>query len=182
MPLHDTEALHVETTSAAESLPDPTTNAFRTHVLVNTGSAAAVWSSTGATPFTDEAGANVATLSVSPGSSVQVQSDGARWVVKTSTSLARRVFAGTGVSDGSGNVTFAFTPPFPAAPVVTHAVQTGITDVTECRVSALSASSVTFNVRRSPAVVILGISVLQVPIPASGVTVHCEAVLAGQGV
>ena len=92
----------------------------------------------------------------------------------------RRVFAATGVSNASGSVTFTFTPAFPAAPVVTHAVQTAIADLTECRISALSASSVTFNVRRSPAVVVLGISVLQVPQPAVGVTVHCIAVEAGQ--
>jgi hypothetical protein len=90
------------------------------------------------------------------------------------------VFAAIGVSNASGNVVFTFTPAFAAAPVVTHAVQTGISDITECRVSAVSASSVTFNVRRAPAVVVLGISVLQVPIPASGVTVHCIAVEAGQ--
>lgn len=92
----------------------------------------------------------------------------------------RRVFAGTGVTDGAGNITFTFTPAFAAAPVVAHAVQTAITDVTECRVSAISAASVTFNVRRSPAIVLLGISVLQVPVPAAGVTVHCHAVAAGQ--
>ncbi|MCM1964837.1 hypothetical protein [Streptomyces sp. G1] len=182
MSLHDTDALIVEAATATESLPDPTTVSGRTHVLTNTGAVTAVWSSVGATPFTDAGGANVATLSVLPGNSVQVQSDGTRWVVKSPSSVARRIFAGTGVSDGSGNVTFTFTPPFPSSPVVTHAVQTAITDVTECRISALSASSVTFNVRRSPAVVILGISVLQVPVPASGVTVHCEAVLAGQGI
>ncbi|MFD3848184.1 hypothetical protein ACFWVB_20125 [Streptomyces microflavus] len=182
MPLHDTESLIVETASAAESLPDPVANAFRTHILVNTGSAIVVWSSVGATPFTNGGGAAVATLSVAPGNSVQVQSDGARWVVKSPVAVARRTFAGTGVTDASGNVTFTFTPPFPVAPVVTHAVQTAITDVTECRIAALSASSVTLNVRRSPAVVILGLSVLQVPIPAAGVTVHCMAALSGQGV
>lgn len=48
--------------------------------------------------------------------------------------------------------------------------------------SALTAASVTFNVRRAPAVITLGISVLQVPVPAVGVTVHCHAVPAGQGV
>ncbi|MFI0934579.1 hypothetical protein ACH4RG_23015 [Streptomyces sp. NPDC021019] len=182
MALHDSEALHIEAATATESLPDPITVPQRTHVLVNTGAATVVWSSVGATPFTNGGGAAVATLSVAPGNSIQVQSDGARWVVKSPVAVARRTFAGTGISDASGNVTFTFTPPFPVAPVVTHAVQTAITDVTECRVSALSASSVTFNVRRSPAVVILGLSVLQVPIPAAGVTVHCDATLAGQGV
>ncbi|MEV3895302.1 hypothetical protein [Streptomyces anulatus] len=182
MPLRSTEALIVETTSAAESLPDPIAFPQRTHVLVNTGSATVVWSSVGATPFADGGGAPVATLSVVPGASVQVQSDGVRWAVKSPVAVARRTFAGTGVSDASGNAVFTFTPPFPAAPVVTHAVQTAITDVTECRIAALSASSVTLNVRRSPAVVVLGLSVLQVPIPAAGVTVHCMAALSGQGV
>lgn len=181
MSLHDTDAYIVESATAAESLPDPTTVNGRTHRLVNTGTVTAVWSSTGATPFTDGTGANVATLSIGRGSYANVQSDGTRWVVKFDPE-SRRVFAGTGISDGSGNVVFTFTPPFPAAPVVSHAVQTAITDVTECRVTAISASSVTFNVRRSPAVVILGISVLQVPVAASGVTVHCHAALAGQGI
>lgn len=181
MSVHDSEALIIETATAAESLPDPTTVAFRTHRLSNTGSATAVWSSVGATPFVDAAGANVATISVPAGNMVQVQSDGVRWVVKLDPS-ERRVFSGSGVTDGSGNVSFAFTPAFSSAPKVTHAVQTAITDVTEARVSAISAASVTFNVRRSPSVTILGISVLQTPIAASGVTVHCHAVAAGQGV
>ncbi|MFD9903922.1 hypothetical protein [Streptomyces sp. NPDC059063] len=180
MALHDTEALVIESATATESLPDPTTVGLRTHRLTNTGGVAAVWSSTGATPFTDASGTNVATISVLAGTATQVQSDGTRWVVKPEP-LARRVFAGSGVTDGSGNVSFTFTPAFPAAPIVSHAVQTAITDVTECRVTAIAASSVTFNVRRSPSVVILGISVLQTPVAASGVTVHCHAVIAGQG-
>jgi hypothetical protein len=92
----------------------------------------------------------------------------------------RSIYAGTGVSDASGNVTFTFPTPFLVTPVATHAVQTAITDVTECRISAISTTAVTFNVRRSPAVVILGISVLQVPIAASGVTVHCHVAAPGQ--
>ena len=93
---------------------------------------------------------------------------------------ARRVFAGSGVTDAAGNVTFTFTPPFAAAPIVNNAVQTVVTDSTECRVSALSASSVTFAARRSPAVTLLGVSVLQASIPLAGATVHCIATAAGQ--
>lgn len=93
---------------------------------------------------------------------------------------ARRIFSGSGVTDAAGNVVFNFVPAFSAVPNVTHAVQTAVSDITECRVSAVTAASVTFNVRRAPAVVILGISVLQVPVPASGVTVHCHAALPGQ--
>ncbi|MGW5925238.1 hypothetical protein ACWF2L_03190 [Streptomyces anulatus] len=94
---------------------------------------------------------------------------------------ATRVFAASGVTDAAGNITFTFTPAFPAVPVVTHAVQTGVADITECRISAISPVAVTFNARRAPAVVLLGISVLQVPVPAAGVTVHCQATTAGQG-
>jgi hypothetical protein len=175
--LHDTDAYLVEAASAAESLPDPTLWNGRTHLLVNTGTATVVWSSIGATPF-QQGGVNVATVSITRGQALQIQSDGTRWVTKSSG--MRAFHAASGVSDGAGNVVF----PIPAglfavAPVVTHAVETAITDVTECRVSARSATSVTFNVRRSPAVVILGISVLQVPIPAAGVTVHMVATPAG---
>ncbi|MCY0957742.1 hypothetical protein [Streptomyces sp. H27-H5] len=178
MSTHDTDALVIETGTAAEALPDPTTVAARTHDLTNSGALTVVWSSIGATPFTEN-GVNSSTISIGRGQTKRVQSDGTRWIVLPA-GTARRVFAGSGVSDASGNVTFNFTPNFAAVPVVTHAVQTAITDVTECRVSALTAASVTFNVRRSPAVVILGISVLQVPIPAAGVTVHCMAVEVGQ--
>ncbi|MFF4292091.1 hypothetical protein ACFY0N_00370 [Streptomyces vinaceus] len=171
----------IETAEASPSLPDPTTVSFRTHRLTNTGSAAAVWSSVGATPFTDSSGTAVATISVPAGSYTTVQSDGTRWVVKPD-SVSRRVFSASGVTDASGNVSFTFAPAFAAPPKVTHSVETAITDVTECRVSSVSASSVTFNVRRAPSVVILGLSVLQVPVPAAGVTVHCHAVGAGQGV
>lgn len=180
MSMHDTDSLVVETSTAAESLPDPTTVPQRTHLLTNTGSVTAVWSSVGATPFVDGGGTAVATISVLPGGSSTVQSDGTRWVMKLPTA-ARRVFSGFGVTDAAGNVTFTFTPPFPAAPQVTHAVQTAIADVTECRVTAIAVGSATFNVRRAPAVVLLGISILQVPVPAAGVTVHCHAVTAGQG-
>jgi hypothetical protein len=179
--LHDTDALVIETAGAAESLPDPVALAGRTHRLSNTGAAPAVWSAPGAAPFTDALGQNVSSLTVPAGSAVQLQSDGVRWVVKGDAAASgRRVFAGSGVSDGSGNVTFNFTPPFAAVPVVTNAVQSGSSDLTECRISALSAASVTFNVRRSPGVVVVGISVLQVPQPAPGVTVHCVATSAGQ--
>lgn len=99
---------------------------------------------------------------------------------QTPPAAPRRVFAGTGTTDGSGNVTFTFSPAFAAAPVVTHSLQTTVADATEARITALSASSVTFNVRRSPAVTLLGISVLQVPQPLTGATVHVIATAAGQ--
>lgn len=89
-------------------------------------------------------------------------------------------FRGTGVTDADGSVTFNMaTATFAAAPVITHAVQTALADLTECRISALSAASVTFNVRRSPAITLLGVAVVQAPQPAAGVTVHCHAVEPG---
>lgn len=177
MPLHDTPGYVVEGYTAAEVLPDPATVNGRTHLLVNSAAVTVVWSSVGATPFM-QGGVNVATLSLTRGQAVQVQSDGTHWVVKSSG--MRPLYANTAVSDASGNAVFAIPAGlFAVAPVVTHAVETAITDVTECRVAARSATSVTLNVRRSPAVVILGLSVLQVPIPASGVTVHMTATSAG---
>ena len=91
----------------------------------------------------------------------------------------RRMVAAKGVTDASGNVTFAFTPAFATVPVVVNAVETATTDGTETRITALSASSVTFNARRSPAVTILSISVLSAPQPAAGFTIHAVAIEAG---
>lgn len=97
-----------------------------------------------------------------------------------SVSSGRRIFAQTGVTDASGNVTFTFSPAFPAPPVVTQAVQTSVSDVTEARVTALSASSCTVAVRRSPGVNVVGIQVLAFPQAFAGATVHLHAVEAGQ--
>ncbi|MDX3237215.1 hypothetical protein PV392_16355 [Streptomyces sp. ME03-5709C] len=63
--------------------------------------------------------------------------------------------------------------------MISHATQSAVADLTECRITALSAAAVTFAVRRSPAVTLLGIAILQVPQAAPGVTVHCTAVEAG---
>jgi hypothetical protein len=181
MVLHNTDSLVVETATATESLPDPATVPGRTHIVTNTALVAATWSSSGAggTPFTVD-GLNVATLSVPAGRLRQLQSDGTRWIVAPTAS--RRVFSSSGVSDASGNVTFTFTPAFSVVPNVVQGVQTAVTDVTEARITALTTSSCTVNVRRAPSVVILGISVLQVPQPLVGATVHLHAIEPGQGV
>lgn len=178
----NTDSYILESAAAADSLPDPTTVSSRTHWLTNTGSVATVWSSVGATPFTDASGTNVATLTVPAGGAMQVHSDGVHWVVTSSSTAQRRVFAGSGVTNASGDVTLNFVPAFPSTPDVTQAVQTTNTNVTEARITALSASSVTVNVRQSPAVVVLGISVLAVPQPLAGATVHVLATLPGQGI
>lgn len=89
-------------------------------------------------------------------------------------------FAATGVTDGAGNVTFNFpVNQFPVAPIVSGQMQTAVTDAVELRITALSATSVTFNARRSPAIILLGISVLQVPQPLVGATIHCIATMPG---
>lgn len=91
MSLHGADSLIVETDTAAESLPDPTTVTNRTHKLVNTGSATVTWSSTGATPFTENT-VNVATITIGPGLTKDVRSNGTRWVV---TSVATATNLGT---------------------------------------------------------------------------------------
>ena len=173
MTLHDTPALILAGTSAAESLPDPATVGGRTHWLVNTSVSAAVWSAGGGTPFQVD-GVAVASLTVAAGASAQVQSEGTRWVLVRPSGF-RRIVAAKGVTDGSGNVTFNFIPAFASVPVVVNAVETATADGTECRITAISASSVTFNARRSPAVTLLGLSVLSAPQPAVGFTVHAVA-------
>jgi hypothetical protein len=79
-------------------------------------------------------------------------------------------------TDAAGNVTWTYATPYAAAPRVTHAVgPTADAALTEARITSLTATAVTLHVRRSPSVVILGISVLQVPQPAVGVPVQLHA-------
>lgn len=178
MSLHDTEGYIVEAATAAESLPDPTTVNGRTHLLVNTGTVTAVISSTGATPF-QQGGVNVATISLTRGQALQVQSDGTRWVAKSSG--MRPFFAATAVSDASGNAVFNFPAGlFAAAPVLDLAIQAAAgSNPIDFRITALSATSATVNVRQSPTLVVLSLSVLGVAAPLAGVTVHAIATPAG---
>lgn len=178
MTLYDTTAYQILTADAAASLPDPTTVTNRTHILANIGTAPTVWSSIGATPFT-QFGVNIATVTVPRAGVLLLYSDGVHWIV-TRNATDRRIFSGSGVSDGSGNVNFTFTPPFAAPPVVAQSVTTANTNATEARITSLTASACTVNVRQSPGVVILGISVLQVPQPLVGATVGIIAVDPGQ--
>lgn len=179
MPLHNTDSLTIETATAAESLPDPTTVGGRLHELVNTGGVTTVWSSTGATPFT-EGGVNVATISVLRGETKQFQSDGTRWIAKLKAG-GRAFFAGTAVTDGAGNATFAFpVGTFAAAPVVDSAIQFAAgSNPIDYRVVTLTATSCVINVRQSPTLVVLSLSVLGVAAPLAGVTVHLIATPTG---
>lgn len=179
MTLHDTDALTIEATAAAESLPDPTTVNGRTHELVNTGTVTTTWSSVGAAPFF-EGGAAVATVQVPRGESKQFQSDGTRWVAKAKAG-ARAFYAGTAVSDAAGNAVFNFpAATFPAAPVVAAAIQFAAgSNPIDYRITALSATSCTINVRQSPTLVVLSLSVLGLAQPLAGVTVHLVATAPG---
>jgi hypothetical protein len=178
MTLYNTTAYQIISADPANSLPDPTTVANRTHILANVGTAPSVWSSVGATPFT-QFGVNVATITVPRAGVLLLFSDGAHWII-TRNATDRRIFSGSGVTDASGNVTFTFTPPFMSPPVVAQSITTANTNATEARITALSTSSCTVNARQSPGVVILGISVLQVPQPLAGATVGIIAVDPGQ--
>lgn len=88
----------------------------------------------------------------------------------------RRVYSATAVTDGAGNAVFTHNAPaFAVAPVCAIGVQTANTNATEARITANSTTSTTVNVRQSPGIVLLGISVLQVPQPLAGATVHLIA-------
>lgn len=177
MTLYDTTAYYVLAADAGPSLPDPATVSGRTHALINIGSATATWTSTGATPFM-QYGVALASVQVPRASVLLLYSNGTHWVV-TRVATDRRIFSAKAVTDASGNATFTFNPPFAAPPVVTQALETSNTNATEARVTALTASSCTIQARQSPGVVVLGISVLQVPQPLVGATVHLVAVDVG---
>lgn len=177
MATYDVETYLLALDVAAATLPDPTTVSSRTHLIANTGAVNLVVSSTGATPFSI-GGVNVATMTIGRGNAMIVQSDGIRWVAKSSGT--RPFYASSGTTDGSGNVTFTFNTPFAAVPDVAHSIETALSDATEARITAISVSAVTYNVRRSPAVTILGISVLSAPVAAVGVIVRVIATTPGQ--
>lgn len=80
MPLHDVEALIVETATAAESLPAPASVPGRMHVLSNTSTAPVVWSAGAGTPFT-YLGVNSASFTLQPNDQAFVQAVGGQWVV-----------------------------------------------------------------------------------------------------
>ena len=89
----------------------------------------------------------------------------------------RVAFAGKAVSDGAGNAVFAFPPGmFSSPPVVAAAVQFAAgNNPIDYRITALTTTSCTINVRQSPTLVVLSLSVLGVAAPLAGVTVHLIA-------
>lgn len=94
----------------------------------------------------------------------------------------RRVFSATGTTDASGNVTFNFGTAFAATPVVSVAFQGAASQSpVDYRITAISTTSVTINVRQSLATVIalLGLTLLAASAPLSGANIHVIAVEAG---
>ncbi|WP_328434581.1 hypothetical protein [Streptomyces sp. NBC_00425] len=175
----DSEALTIEGAGSAESLVDPALFAGRTLELKNNANVAQTWSSVGATPFV-VGGANVATLTIPVGEARRVYSNGTRWVL-VSGSGSRPFFAATAVTDASGNATFAFPAGlFSAAPVLDVAIQFAAgSNPIDYRATTLTATSAVVNVRQSPTLVVLSLSVLGVAAPIAGVTVHAIATPAG---
>lgn len=93
-----------------------------------------------------------------------------------------KTFRASGVTDASGNVTFNLTAAgFPAAPMIAHAVATSATGAIDVRITALTATSCTVNVRQSSgiAVALLGLTLLGLPAPLAGATVWIVAAPAG---
>lgn len=185
MALWDDPAFFISTDGLNEELFNPVSRPNQTHILFNYGTGDQIWTAPGGggTPFFED-GVAVASITVPPGATKGVHSDGVHWVVTSDSTPGggsvgqRRIFSADGVTNAAGNVTFNFVPPFATPPIVATAIgPAGVTaDATEARITALTASSVTINVRRSPAVVLLGISVLQTPVNDVGAQVHVIAV------
>lgn len=179
MPLQASNTFTIKVATAAQSLPDPTTVSGRTLDLVNDGAVSTVWSSTGALPFQVD-GIGLATLTVPRGGTARVQSDGVRWVLIRPVG-SRPSFAGTSVTDSSGNATFSFAAGlFPAAPVVTGTAQFPASqNPLDLRIVTLTATSCVINVKQSPTLVVLSLSVLGIAANIAGVTIHLLASPAG---
>lgn len=179
MALQDTLEIMIVSSTAAESLPDPTTRNGQAHWLINASDNTTTYTSVGATPF-QQNGVNVASITIPAASSKSVRSDGVRWVVVDAGIGTRRIYSATAVTDGAGNAVFTHNAPaFAVPPICGISVETANTNATEARITANSTTSTTVNVRQAPGVVILGISVLQVPQPLAGATVHLIAVEPG---
>lgn len=79
----------------------------------------------------------------------------------------------TAVTNASGNAVFDLTPAgFSTSPAAALALQTGSANSVETKVTALTATSCTVNVRSAPIVTVVAVSVLGAPSPLAGATVH----------
>lgn len=175
------ESLVLEAAAAAEVLVDPTTVAGKTVELKNNSNVAQTWTSTGATPFV-VGGINTANLVLAVGQSARLYSNGTRWVV-TGGPGSRAFFAGSGVTDAAGNITFTFPAgTFTVPPVVAAAFQGAASaSPVDYRVTALTAVGCTINVRQSLATVValIGLTILAASVPLAGATIHLMATAAG---
>ncbi|WP_030925385.1 hypothetical protein [Streptosporangium amethystogenes] len=87
----------------------------------------------------------------------------------------RRVERSKGVTNGSGDVTFVWSPPFAVPPIVALSVEAGA-GFRSTRIASNSAASTVGHVDVSAGVTLLGIGVLAVGAAAAGVTVHAVAI------
>ncbi|MFF3654867.1 hypothetical protein [Streptomyces olivochromogenes] len=91
------------------------------------------------------------------------------------TPTSGRVERATGVTDGSGNVTFTWPAgAFATPPVVTIGLQAPAGFYSH-RITANAAGATTVNVLMAAGITLLGIGVLAAGAAASGVTVHAHA-------
>lgn len=185
MALHDSDNWLIEASTAAESLPDPALVTGRTHFLHNNFAGAQTWTAPGATPFNVN-GVAAANLVIPQGESRQVYAHpvGPDWhvVIPTDGPAATKSFRATGVTDASGNVTFNLIPAgFTASPVIvaSYGPLAASGNPVDVRMTAISATSVSFNVRQAIGVTLLAINVLAVTTNLVGVTVHMIATPAG---
>lgn len=167
-------------TGTPQVLPDPTTVSGQAFSVIDGDDADTTFTSVGATPFSTN-GVLSASVIVPGGAFRSFKSDGVHWVVDTGGSATLKSFRGTAVSDASGNAVFNLTPAaFGVAPVVAASIQAASSNnPIDYRVTALTATSCTVQVRQSPVLVVLSLSVLGVSAPLAGVTVHLDAFLAG---
>lgn len=177
MALQDFPGLDIQVDQAT-TLPDPTTVSGRQNAIYNTALVAVAITSSGpALPFT-VGGVNVASISLGAGQVVVLQSDGVRWQARSS-GFNRSIYAATGVTAASGDVTFTFPVGFFAvAPVVDIAYQgAAAVNPVDFRITALTATSCTVNVRISIGITValLGLTLLGTSTPLSGAIIHLIA-------
>lgn len=179
MALIDVDVLVLQVTTATQ-LPQPSTVAGRTHAIINTSTAPVLLTAVApALPFKVN-GVNVASFSLQPATLYIFQAEASDWLL-TNQSANRAFFAGTAVTDASGNAVFTFPAgTFSAPPVVDTEIQFPASpNPIDHRITALTATSCTINCKQSPTLIVLSLSVLGVAANISGVTVHLIATPAG---
>jgi len=183
MPIREGNLGYTFIVNTNDVLPDPAAAEMngRIYSLSNTAGGAVTITSTGATPF-DEGAGPVVSISLAAGQEKIFRSDGVRWILIQASPFGRRVYAASGTTNASGDVTFNFGTPFTATPKVTLAFQGAASQSpVDYRITALSTTSCTVNVRQSLATVIalLGLTLLAASAPLSGATIHIIAVEGG---